>query len=115
MLYNFFKAAEVLVLPSIHKSEAFGIVLLEAMACGTPVISTELGTGTSFVNADKISGLVVPPRDSRSLRKAIEDIIDNEAVRSQYGREAAERVQTLFTLEKMLDIHYKLYSELIKN
>ena len=47
------------VLPSIFKSEAFGIVLLEAMANGIPLISTELGTGTSYVNSDGETGYVV--------------------------------------------------------
>jgi len=61
-------------LPSIAKSEAFGLVLLEAMAWGKPVISTELGTGTSFVNQDGITGFVVPPKNSQVLAQAIKKL-----------------------------------------
>ena len=62
-LYALYRASKMVVLPSIFRSEAFGLALVEAMAAGTPVISTELNTGTSVVNAHGVTGFVVPPRD----------------------------------------------------
>lgn len=76
-LPSYYSAADVFVLPSITRGEAFGLVVVEAMACGTPVITTELGTGTSYHNINGETGLVVPPRDSGALATAIREICEN--------------------------------------
>jgi rhamnosyl/mannosyltransferase len=68
--------AHVFVLPANARAEAFGMVLQEAMASGLPCITTELGTGTSWVVQDGVTGLVVPPRDPQSLADAIRDLLD---------------------------------------
>jgi len=102
-LSSFYYACDVFVLPSIAKSEAFGLVLIEAMACGKPVISTELGTGTSFVNQDGVTGFVVPPKNSQALAQAIKKIIENKNILEEFGKNAQERVRTNFSLEKMLE------------
>lgn len=99
----FYHACDVFVLPSIAKSEAFGLVLLEAMACGKPVISTELGTGTSFVNQDGVTGFVVPSKNSQALAQAIKKIIENTKILEEFGKNAQERVRVYFSLEKMLE------------
>jgi len=101
-LINFYKAATVFVLPSIFKSETFGITLLEAMACGTPVISTELGTGTSFVNQSGVTGLVVPPRSIEALKGALLEVLDNGLGRGRFGSEARLRAETIFALTRMI-------------
>ena len=101
-LLPYYHACDVFVLPSIKKSEAFGIVLLEAMACAKPVISTQLGTGTSFVNQDKKTGFVVEPKNSLFLDRALNDLIANSALRSAFGQRAKERAGE-FTLEKFLE------------
>lgn len=74
----YYSAADVFVLPSINRAEAFGLVVLEAMACGTPVITTELGTGTSYHNVSKKTGLVVPPKNSEALAEAIKQICEED-------------------------------------
>lgn len=102
-LVNFYKACSVFVLPSVFKSEAFGLVLLEAMACQKPVVTTELGTGTSFVNQDGVTGFVVPPKDSLALAKAIKKILENKKLARKFGQNARRRVESEFSLEKMLE------------
>ena len=107
-------ASDLLVLPSIYRSEAFGLVLLEAMACGKPVISTELGTGTSFVNVHKETGLVVPPKDSNALANAICHLLENKDLCRKYGEAGKSRVQKYFTNKAMFERTIKLYNEVLK-
>ena len=107
-------ACDLLILPSIYRSEAFGLVLLEAMACGKPVISTELGTGTSFVNLHGETGLVVPPKDSDELAKAINSLLEDRGLREKYGQAGKKRVQTYFTIEKMVNRIVEIYEEILK-
>ncbi len=111
-LINFYKATEVFVLPSIFKSEAFGIVLIEAMASGTPIISTELGTGTSWLNVDGETGFVVPPRSPSALSSAIKKILENKKLAVRLSQNAQKRVKEKLNLEKMLKDNQKVYREL---
>lgn len=112
-LYAFYEACDMLVLPSVEKSEAYGLVQIEAMACGKPVISTELQTGTSFVNQNGITGLIVPPRDSKSLSDAICKLVDDDALRISLGKNAKERAFKEFTAEKMVDRIFEVYKKLL--
>jgi len=101
-LISFYQAAKVFILPSIFKSEAFGIVLIEAMACGSPVVSTELSTGTSWVNIDGKTGFVVQPRDSKALKEAINRILEDKSLFQKFSENAKKRAEKEFSLEKML-------------
>ncbi len=112
-LYAYYNACDLFVLPSIEKSEAYGIVQLEAMACGKPVICTELNTGTSFINKNGVTGYVVPPRDSKSLEIAIRTLLDNCKLREEMGKNGQERVQQEFTADKMVERVYNLYKNLL--
>jgi rhamnosyl/mannosyltransferase len=114
-LSSYYQAANVFVLPSSHKSEAFGISLLEAMACGLPIISTELGTGTSFVNLNNKTGLVVPPRDTVTLSKAINYLLENKGLREKFGEASRERVRGDFSKELMVSRIKKLYIDVLKD
>ena len=73
-LPSYYSAADVFVLPS-DSGEAFGLVAIEAMACGIPVITTELGTGTSYHNIDGVTGRVIPPKNEEEIAKAIKEIL----------------------------------------
>ncbi len=97
----YYRAADVFVLPASERSEAFGLVQLEAMTCGLPVVCTELGTGTSFVNRDGESGLVVPPRDPPALARAINALLADDSLRRRLAAGAVARAAD-FTVERML-------------
>lgn len=106
-----YHAADVFVLPSTNRAEAFGIVQLEAMACGLPVVCTELGTGTSFVNVDGTTGFVVPPDDAEALHSAIRRLLADTSLRASMGRAATERVRSEFSRETMLARMIAFYQE----
>ncbi len=106
------QACDVFVLPSIFRSEAFGIVLLEAMACGKPLISTELGTGTSFVNQHQETGLVVPPCDAGILAEAINYLVTNPEIMERLGKAAKERAEKYFCLDRMVEDVIRTYQDI---
>jgi glycosyltransferase involved in cell wall biosynthesis len=108
----FYKACDIFLLPSHLRSEAFGIVQIEAMCCRKPVICTELGTGTSYANIDQKTGITVPPNDAAALSKAINHLLENPDERTKMGACGAERVKQLFTAEKMVDQTLNVYRDL---
>jgi len=110
-LINFYHASKIFVLPSIYKAEAFGIVLIEAMACKKPVVSTELGTGTSWVNINNQTGLVIPLKNEKALKRAIEFILNNKKIAEEMGEKAFLRIKNIFLEDKMIKEIKKLYQE----
>jgi rhamnosyl/mannosyltransferase len=112
-LPGYFAACDIFVLPSSERSEAFGIVQLEAMAAGKPVVCTELGTGTSFVNVDGETGLVVPARDAPALASAIQKLSDDPGLRARMGAAGRARVRAEFTREKMVARVMQVYAEVL--
>lgn len=109
-LIPLYQACDVFVLSSV-RGEAFGIVQLEAMAAGKPVINTMLDSGVPFVSRDHESGYTVPPRDFKELAKAINRLLDDEPLRTRYGRQGRLRVQQEFSVRKMTQATLKLYGE----
>ena len=103
---------DILILPSHLRSEAFGFVQLEAMACGKPVVSTELETGTSFVNQNQKTGLVIRPNDTDALAQAVNYLLKNREIREQYGKAGIERVEKYFSIEKMVDNVISIYQDI---
>ena len=108
----YYAAADVFVLPANARAEAFGTVIVEALAAGKPVISTEVGTGTSWVNVDGETGLVVPPHDPTALGQAINTLLNDDGLRHQLGQAAQARAYAEFTVEQMLDRVYETYAAL---
>lgn len=108
-----YQAADIFVLPSVHRSESLGIVLLEAMAAGLPLVSTELGTGTSYVNQHGQTGLVVPPQDAPALAAALQQLVDSQPMRGQMGNAAHSRAHQHFSLDSMLDATERIYQDLL--
>jgi len=104
-------AAQLFLLPSTNRAEALGIVQLEAMACRLPVICTELGTGTSYVNRHEETGLVVPPNDPTALSAAINRLLSDANLRTQMGAAGRKRVEDQFALPVMIRKTVSLYNE----
>jgi len=99
---HYVSAADVGVLPSIAPQETFGLSMVEMMTHGLPVVCTELGTGTSFVNQHGESGLVVPPRNAEALAGAINQLFRDDTLRHRLGQGAADRAHRLFSVEAMM-------------
>ncbi len=106
-------AADLFILPSTNRAEALGIVQLEAMACGLPVVCTELGTGTSYVNRDGVTGLVVPPNDPHALAAAINRLLAAPATRAKMGAEGRMRVRNEFSLGTMIKSTISFYQDVL--
>lgn len=97
------------VFPSHLRSEAFGIALLEAAMHGKPMISCKIGTGTSFVNLDRITGLTVPGADPGNLALAMRALWTEPEKAAVYGKQARQRYLRLFTVDAMTESYAKLY------
>lgn len=107
-LPDFFHAADVFVLPSVTRAESFGIVQLEAMACGKPVIGTRLGTGVEEVNVHGKTGLIVPPYDAHALAEAMRVLAERPAVRARLGAQARKHAQK-YSARAMADATLAVY------
>jgi len=100
-LLDLYRDADIFCLPSCERSEAFGLVMVEAMGAALPVVSTDLPTGVRAVNRHGETGSVVPPGDANALSQALRQLLDDEELRSRYGRAGRERAQRLFSREAM--------------
>jgi rhamnosyl/mannosyltransferase len=107
----YYQAADAYVIPANSRAEAFGIAILEAMASGLPVVSTDVGTATSWINQHGVTGFVVPPRQPSALVEAVIRLSD-EPVRRQMGAAARARVLTNFTQDKMIERIEGIYRSL---
>ncbi|NNJ10664.1 glycosyltransferase [Chloroflexales bacterium ZM16-3] len=107
----YYHAADLLALPSVERSEAFGIVQIEAQAAGLPVVATELGTGTSYVTLHGQTGIVVPPADHLALARAMRAILGSPQLARALGEAGRRRAQAEFSLPRMLDRAEAIYAE----
>src|SRR5208282_4219634 len=109
----YYQACDIFVLPSITRNEAFGLVQLEAMPCGNPVVNTHLRSGVPFVWANGLTGITVPPADSDSLARVINRLLDDPGRRMTYGEAGMRRVKEEFSLRQMVDRTVELYTTIM--
>lgn len=103
-----------ILFPSHMRSEAFGISLLEGAMFGKPMISSEIGTGTTYANIAGETGLVVPPSDPGALSNAMHYLWEHPAKAAEMGENAAQRFNRLFTTERMAHKYSTLYHEIVE-
>lgn len=109
------QACRCLVLPSHLRSEAYGMVLVEASMMGKPMVSCEIGTGTSFVNQNEETGFVVAPESSEALACAMNDLLCDGALAEKFGRTARRRYEALFSGPALGKAYTQLYQDVLKN
>lgn len=107
------QACRALVFPSSLRSEAFGVSLLEAAMFAKPMISCEIGTGTTYINLADETGLVVPPESPEALRSALLTLLNDDELCIEMGRKAKQRYQRYFTDNVMFEGYYNLYQDLL--
>ncbi|MCB2183181.1 MAG: glycosyltransferase [Desulfobulbaceae bacterium] len=95
------KLCKAVVFPSHLRTEAFGVTLLEGAMAGRPLISTDIGTGTSYVNKDGVTGIVIPPKDSKALRRAMQDLAADDELTQKMGQESRRRFEKMFSAPRM--------------
>jgi glycosyltransferase involved in cell wall biosynthesis len=113
-LQKYYRACSVFVLPSISRAEAFGLVQLEAMAAGLPVINTNIDSGAPEVSLDGVTGITVPPADANSLAGAINVLLSDAALRQRMGAAGKIRARRDFAPELMVERTIKLYEEVLE-
>lgn len=107
------RGCRAFVLPSHLRSEAYGMVLVEASMFGKPLVSCEIGTGTSYVNSHEETGLVVKPEDPIALSRAMNDLLTNNGMAIQFGLSARARYEKLFSAPALGRAYADLYKEVV--
>ena len=113
MLVAYYEACDVFCMPSTERAEQFGLVQLEAMYCGKPVVATRLGTGVEFVTLDGETGLLVPPKDPRALADALRRLLGDAELRARMGSAGRRRVEEVFSVKQMVDKTVDVYKRVL--
>lgn len=113
-LGEYFQRANIFCLPSIARSEAFGVVLLEAMAAGKAIVATDIpGSGVPWVNQHGVNGVNVPPDNANALASAISDLAASPELLKTYGLNARRRFLSEFTADVMVDATAGIYRKIL--
>ena len=108
-----YHACDVFCLPSVEPAEAFGIVQVEAMACGKPVVCCQLDNGVNWVNRDGETGIAVPPADPAALAGALARLQQDASLRARLGDQARRRALAHFTSAAMAKSTLAVYREVL--
>lgn len=111
----YFAAASLFVLPSVTRAEAFGIVQLEAMAAGLPVVNTNIDSGVPEVSINGTTGITVPPGDAAGLAEAMQLLLEREDLRRLYGEAGKKRVNAEYTADLMCARTMQVYREVLNS
>ena len=111
-LWHEYRNADVLFFPTHYPWETMGIVQLEAMAHGLPVVATDVGASAETVRHGK-GGLIVPPGDTNSLATALGRLLDDADLRETFGRNARARVELEYSVKAVADFHKSFYCDLL--
>jgi rhamnosyl/mannosyltransferase len=115
-LGSYYEACDLFCLPSIAKSEAFGLVMVEAMSFGKPIVATKIkGSGTDWVNHNEITGLNVEPKNPEQLANAFKTILENQEIYSKFSKNAFQRYLNEFTIETEIEKLIKVYRTILNN
>ena len=114
-LASYYHACDILALPSCERSEAFGLVQLEAMACGRPVVNTQIDSGVPYASLDGVTGFTVQPKSSEAMATALNRLLDDPDLRMEMGRAARERVVNEFGIRQMAARTLALYRTVVSN
>ncbi len=109
----YYRAARVFAMPSHLRSEAFGIVQLEAMAAGLPVVNTQIPSGVPGVSVDGITGVTVAPGDPAALADAVNRLLDDPALAARLGAAGRRRVAERYTLDGMTERTLAVYANVV--
>jgi rhamnosyl/mannosyltransferase len=112
-LIAYYDACDVFCMPSTERAEQFGLVQLEAMHCGKPVVATRLGTGVEYVTLDEVTGLLVDPGSEQALALALNRLLVDPALRARLGEAGRRRVAEEFSVRQMVDKTVALYRRLV--
>lgn len=104
-------ACDVFVFPSVTTNEAFGLVLVEAMACRKPLVACDLKSGVPFVCAHGSNGLICQPRDPSGLAAMVQKILQNPDLASRLGQAGFERAHREFSASVMVSRTLELFAE----
>jgi glycosyltransferase involved in cell wall biosynthesis len=114
-LGSYYDACDIFCLPSIIKTEAFGIVQIEAMSFTKPIVTTKIdGSGVDWVNEHKVSGINVDIKNPEALAKAFRAVLGDENKYNKYCQNARTRFENLFLRKKMVNSIIDLYKEVLK-
>jgi rhamnosyl/mannosyltransferase len=115
-LGSYYQACDLFCLPSIAKSEAFGLVMVEAMSFRKPIVATKIkGSGTDWVNQNGVTGINVEPKNAEQLANAFKTILENQEIYKVFSENAYQRYINEFTIETEVERLIKIYRTILNN
>lgn len=103
----------MLVLSSVSRAESFGLVQLEAMAAGVPVVNTEIDSGVPEVSPNGVTGITVPPKDPGALAHAVRVLLNDEETQAKCGQTACVRAREEYTAQRMTESTLRVYESVL--